>query len=136
MNNPKNSQKIALVAGIILATIFYLLSQYSNGLVVPSFCLLTGAGMIYAGGNLRSSSLRVKNFGIKTKAKIIDYEIKRSGGENTSKSYYPIVEFTTTDNETISHKLKLNEGSKKLNSIIDIYYLKENNEYKVIKDSK
>ena len=45
-------------------------------------------------------------------------------------------EFTTTDNETISHKLKLNEGSKKLNSIIDIYYLKENNEYKVIKDSK
>lgn len=136
MNQLKNSQiLVAITAGIIIIG-FLWLSQNKSNLIIPSFCFLVGSLLLHAGMSFRNSSLKIKNFGYKAQAKIIDYKARMSGGENIGRSYHPIIEFVTKDLEIVTHQLKLSEIPNKLNSIISIYYLEENQEYQVIKDSK
>ena len=96
--------------------------------------LIVGGGFLYAGIFIRNSNRRIQRNGIKTKAKIIDFvEERMKDADGDSFLYhFPIVSFTNQNGSVTTQKLDSSENPKKINQLIDIIYLKKNNEYEIM----
>jgi hypothetical protein len=99
--------------------------------------LIVGGGFLYAGFYIRNTNRRILTNGIKTKAQIIDFKkerIKDADGESFE-YHFPIVSFTDRNGIETTQKLDSSENPKRINELIDIIYLKKENEYEIIKDN-
>jgi hypothetical protein len=99
--------------------------------------LIVGGGFLYAGFYIRNTNRRILTNGIKTKAQIIDFKkerIKDADGESFE-YHFPIVSFTDRNVIETTQKLDSSENPKRINELIDIIYLKKENEYEIIKDN-
>lgn len=97
--------------------------------------LICGGGFLYAGFYTRNSNRRINANGVKTKAKIIDFKkemIKNADGASF-KHHFPIVRFTDRHGIETSQMLDSSENPKRINELIDIVYLKKENNYEIIK---
>ncbi|WP_242134275.1 DUF3592 domain-containing protein [Aestuariivivens marinum] len=96
--------------------------------------LIVGGGFLYAGYYIQNSNRRIQTKGTKAKAQIIDFvedQIKDFDG-NSHVYHFPIVKFTDKNGVEITQKLDLSEPQKRINELIDIIYLKKDNEYELI----
>ena len=99
---------------------------------------IVGGGFLYAGFYIRNTNRRILTNGIKTKAQIIDFKkerIKDADGESFE-YHFPIVSFTDRNGIETIQKLDSSENPKRINELIDIIYLKKDNEYEIIKDNE
>lgn len=130
-------QGIIFVFGIIIVILFIWINNNHNELVIPAAWFLIGIGFLYRGFSFWKSSHEIKENGIKTVAKIIDYKTTSIGSNNSSKkSYYPIITFKNQNGTELTQELKVSDTSRNLNKTIAIIYLKKGNDYEIIKDSK
>lgn len=99
--------------------------------------LIVGVGFLYAGYYVRNSNRRIQANGIKTKAKIIDFIEERSKDADGDSHLYhfPIVSFTDRNGIETTQKLDSSENPKRINELIDIIYLKKDNEYEIMINS-
>jgi hypothetical protein len=100
--------------------------------------LIVGGGFLYAGFYIRNSNRRIETSGIKTRAKIIDFVEKRNKDADGDSHIYhfPIVRFTDKNGIETTQKLDSSENPERINQVIDIIYLKKNNEYEIMIDSQ
>ncbi|WP_435138567.1 hypothetical protein [Formosa sp. A9] len=99
--------------------------------------LIVGGGFLYAGFYIRNTNRRILTNGIKTKAQIIDFKkerIKDADGESFE-YHFPIISFTDRNGIEMTQKLDSSENPKRINELIDIIYLKRENEYEIVKDN-
>ncbi|UKM65363.1 DUF3592 domain-containing protein [Flavobacteriaceae bacterium GSB9] len=117
---------------VIFSTFFYN-KELLGGLIF----LIVGCGFLYVGFYIKNTNKRIKSNGIKTKAKIVDFKkerIKNADGESYE-YHFPIVSFTDRNGIETTQKLDSSEKPKRINELIDIIYLKKENEYEIIKDN-
>lgn len=128
-------KKHILTIGIIILIIG--LNNYNKDLVGGFIFLLVGGFILFAGFYLRKTNNRIKTNGIKTKAKIIDFVEERiKNGDGESYLYhFPIVSFTDRNGIETTQKLDSSDKPKRINKMIDIIYVKKENEYEIIKDN-
>jgi hypothetical protein len=117
---------------VIFSTFFY-----NRDLLGGLIFLIVGCGFLYAGFYNRNSNSRIKANGIKTKAKIVDFKKERNkDADGDSYEYhFPIVSFTDLNGIETIQKLDSSENPKRINELIDIIYVKKENEYEIIKDN-
>ena len=98
---------------------------------------VVGSGFLYAGFYIRKTNRRIRANGIRTKAKIIDFiEDRNKDAVGDSHVYhFPIVSFTDRNGIKTTQKLDSSDNPKRINELIDIIYLKKENEYEIIKDN-
>ena len=110
---------------------------YNRDLLGGLIFLVVGFGFLYAGFYIRNTNNRIKANGIKTKAKIVDFKKERhKDADGDSYEYhFPIVSFTDRNGVETTQKLDSSENPKRINELIDIIYLKKENEYEIIKDN-
>lgn len=99
--------------------------------------LIVGGGFLYAGFYIRNTNRRILINGIKAKAQIIDFKkerIKDADGESFE-YHFPIVSFTDRNGIETTQKLNSSENPNRINELIDIIYLKKEDEYEIIKDN-
>ncbi len=110
---------------------------YNRDLLGGLIFLVVGFGFLYAGFYIRNTNSRIKANGIKTKAKIVDFKKERNkDADGDSYEYhFPIVSFTDRNGVETTQKLDSSENPKRINELIDIIYLKKENEYEIIKDN-
>jgi Protein of unknown function (DUF3592) len=120
----------------LLIVIFSVLF-YNKDLLGGLVFLVVGFGFLYAGLYFRNTNSRIKTNGIKTKAKIVDFKKKRNKDANgdSYEYHFPIVNFTDRNGVETTQKLDSSENPKRINELIDIIYLKKENEYEIIKDN-
>jgi len=96
--------------------------------------LIVGGGFLFAGYYIRNSNFRIQTSGTKTKAKIIDFvEERNKDADGDSHVYhFPIVKFTDKNGIEKTQKLDSSANPKRINELIDIIYLKKNNEYEIM----
>ncbi|WP_431124339.1 DUF3592 domain-containing protein [Flagellimonas flava] len=102
----------------------------------PIVFIIIGISFVYAGLWLSIANRTIRNTGIKTKAKIVDYiEEKRVDADGDGHIYhFPVVNFTNQQGDEITQQLTLSEKPKRTNQWIEIVYLKKENEYHIIKN--
>ena len=118
---------------IVTFSVFFYNQDILGGLVF----LVVGFGFLYAGFYIRNINSRIQANGFKTKAKIVDFEkerIKDADGDSYT-YHFPIVSFTDRNGIETTQKLDSNEKQERINEMIDIIYLKKENEYEIIKDN-
>lgn len=136
-NNRNYKRNLALLLFFIIFLLF------SN---IEIASLFFGGGFIYGGFYMRNYSKNIEKNGIKTKAKIVDFEIVEVKRRNRSNSpgrdqyekiklYFPIVVFKDQNRNEITHKVDSNTNFKQVNDLIDVIYLNSINGYQVIIDS-
>lgn len=110
---------------------------YNRDLLGGLIFLIVGCGFLYAGFYIQNTNNRIKANGIKTKAKIVDFKKERNkDADGDSYEYhFPIVSFTDQNGIETTQKLDSSENPKRINELIDIIYLKKENEYEIIKDN-
>ena len=113
------------------------LYNYNEDLIGGFIFLTVGCGFLYAGYYIRNINRRIQANGIKTKAKIIDFKEERNEDADGNSHVYhlPIVSFTDRNGIKTTQKLDSSENPKRINELIDIIYLKKENEYEIIKDN-
>ena len=118
---------------IVIFSVFFYNRDLLGGLVF----LVVGCGFLYAGFYIRNTNSRINANGIKTKAKIVDFKKERNkDADGDSYEYhFPIVSFTDRNGVETTQKLDSSENPKRINELIDIIYLKKENEYEIIKDN-
>ena len=118
---------------IVIFSAFFYNRDLLGGLVF----LVVGCGFLYAGFYIRNTNSRIKANGIKTQAKIVDFKKERTkDADGDSYEYhFPIVTFTDQNGVETTQKLDSSENPKRINELIDIIYLKKENEYEIIKDN-
>jgi hypothetical protein len=118
---------------IVIFSAFFYNRDLFGGLIF----LVVGCGFLYAGFHTRNTNNRIKANGIKTKAKIVDFKKERNkDADGDSYEYhFPIVSFTDQNGVETTQKLDSSENPKRINELIDIIYLKKENEYEIIKDN-
>jgi hypothetical protein len=118
---------------IVIFSAFFYNRDLLGGLVF----LVVGFGFLYAGFYIRNTNSRIKANGIKTQAKIVDFKKERTKDvDGDSYEYhFPIVSFTDRNGVETTQKLDSSENPKRINELIDIIYLKKENEYEIIKDN-
>ena len=118
---------------IVIFNAFFYNRDLLGGLVF----LVVGCGFLYAGFYIRNTNSRIKANGIKAKAKIVDFKKERTkDADGDSYEYhFPIVSFTDRNGVETTQKLDSSENPKRINELIDIIYLKKENEYEIIKDN-
>ena len=118
---------------IVIFSAFFYTRDLIGGLVF----LVVGCGFLYAGFYIRNTNSRIKANGIKAKAKIVDFKKERTkDADGDSYEYhFPIVSFTDRNGVETTQKLDSSENPKRINELIDIIYLKKENEYEIIKDN-
>ncbi len=96
--------------------------------------LIVGSGFLFTGLYVRNSNRRIQTNGIKTRAKIIDFVEEHSkDSDGYSQSYhFPIVSFTDQDGVHTTQKLDSSANPERINELIDIIYLKKENEYEIL----
>ena len=105
-----------------------------ENLIANILFLIVGGGFICVGFYIRNSNLRIQENGIKTKAKIINFvseESKNTDGYSNT-YYYPIIQFIDKNGIKTTQKLNSSTSPKQINKLIEIIYLKKDNEYKII----
>ena len=100
--------------------------------------LIVGCGFLYAGYYVWNSNRRIQANGIQTKAKIVDFVEERSKDADGDSYVYhfPIVSFTDLNGIETTRKLDSSENPKRINELIDIIYLKKENEYEIMINSE
>jgi hypothetical protein len=118
---------------IVIFCVFFYNQNLLGGLVF----LVVGCGLLYAGFYFRNTNSRIKATGIKTKAKIVDFKKERNNdaGGDSYEYHLPIVSFTDRNGVETTQKLDSSENPKRINELIDIIYLRKENEYEIIKDN-
>jgi hypothetical protein len=118
---------------IVIFSAFFYNRDLLGGLVF----LVVGFGFLYAGFYIRNTNSRIKTNGIKTQAKIVDFKKERTkDADGDSYEYhFPVVSFTDRNGVETTQKLDSSENPKRINELIDIIYLKKENEYEIIKDN-
>lgn len=101
--------------------------------------LFSGLGLIFTvvGVYFYAHFRRIAKNGTRTKAKIVDYEpevSKDSDGYRTT-YYYAIIEFRDRNGHSVIHKLDHASDRKYTSDAIEIFYLFEDGEYKVVTNS-
>lgn len=105
----------------------------SNLIVLVLFSVI---GVVFAaiGAYIMYRSNKIANEGIRTRAKIIDYESEvdkdMDGYETTY--YYPILEFTDKNGNIVKQKTDLASTSKIQTKSIEIFYLVEDGDYNIV----
>lgn len=108
-------------------------------LFVALFFMGIGLIMILAALEFMRKYEQMEVKGIKTKAKIIDFIAEREKNNHDSRGttyYFPIVEFLDVDGNKVVQKLDFSEESNRINTFINILYLKQGNEYDILVDKK
>ncbi|MFD2543722.1 DUF3592 domain-containing protein [Lacinutrix gracilariae] len=120
----------------ILVLLFWLSKSFEEYIGAVVF-LIVGSGFLFAGFYIRNTNSRIRANGIKTKAKIVDFKKERNkDADGDSYEYhFPIVSFTDRNGVETTQKLDSSENPKRINELIDIIYLKKQNEYEIIKDN-
>jgi len=110
---------------------------YNRDLLGGLIFLIVGCGFLYAGFYIRNTNNRIKANGIKTKARIVDFKKERNKDTDgdSYEYHFPIVSFTDRNGVETTQKLDSSENPKRINELIDIIYLKKENEYEIIKDN-
>ena len=117
----------------IIVLLFWLSKNYEEYIGAVVF-LIVGSGFLFAGYSVRNSNRRIQENGIKTKAKIIDFVEERTKDSDgySQLHHFPIVRFTDRNGIETTQKLDSSENPKKINKLIDIMYLKKDNEYEIM----
>jgi len=120
----------------ILVLLFWLSKSFEEYIGAVVF-LIVGSGFLFAGYSVRNSNHRIQTSGIKTKAKIIDFVEERSkDSDGYSQVYhFPIVRFKDKNGIETTQKLDSSANPKRINELIDIMYLKKDNEYEIMINS-
>ena len=118
---------------IVIFSVFF----YNQNLVGGLVFIVVGGGFLYGGLYFRNTNKRIKAHGVKTRAKIVDFiEERMKDADGDSHLYhFPVVNFTDRDGIETNQKLDSSDKPKRLNELIDIIYLKTDNEYEIIKDN-
>jgi hypothetical protein len=118
---------------IIIIGLYY----YNKDLIGGFVFLTVGGGFLFAGLYSRNRNNRILTNGVKTKAKIVDFVEQRiedvDGGYRLC--HFPIVNFIDRNGIETNQKLDFSDNPKRINKLIDIIYLKKDNEYEIIKDN-
>ena len=105
------------------------------------FAAAFGGMFLFVGISTRNAQRRVRAFGIRTQALVIDFTVKTgtqsANSHRMTYYHYPIVRFTDEDGIETTQQLNYTTQSNRLNEYIDILYIKHNeNDYEMIIDSK
>lgn len=101
--------------------------------------LFSGLGLIFmvVGIYFYTHFRRITKNGTRTKAKIIDYkpEVSTDSDGYSTTYYYAVIEFRGKNGDSVVHKLDHASDRKYKSNFIDIFYLFEDEEYKIVTNS-
>ncbi len=93
--------------------------------------VVSGIVFFSAGNYIWTKNLKIKNNGVKVVAKVIDY-YKDTSDDSTI--YFPIITFTDQEGNLVTQKLNSGSSFKVRRKTLEIYYLKTNGKYEVIRN--
>ncbi|MEN2412464.1 hypothetical protein [Flavobacterium mesophilum] len=141
--NKNFKQNAALLIFLALSILFLSCSFRVSETILY---MAMGIGCIYGGISMKKHIRNMETNGIRTKAKIIDFHIierwshfrkTRMRGRQKLKFYYPIIVFTDLNGNSITQQMPdANTNPQKINDLIDILYLKKENSYEILSNTK
>ena len=120
----------------IIVLLIWLRKSYEEFIGAFVF-LIIGSGFLFAGFYIRNSNRRIQSNGTKTKAKIVKF-VKERSKDNDGYSqihHFPIVRFKDQNGIETTQKLDTSANPKRINELMDIIYLKKENEYEILINS-
>lgn len=105
-------------------------------LIAPIFLIVFGGIFASVGYYIFNSNRKIEQNGIKTRAKIIDFVENRSRDSDghVDVSHYPVVTFQDKGID-VTQQLNTSGNPKTINQIIEIFYLREGDDYKIVINS-
>ncbi len=108
--------------------------------ITISQLLFSGLGLIFTvvGIYFYTNFRRIAKNGARTKAKIVDYEpeVSKDTDSYSTTYYYAVIEFRDRKGNSVVHKLDHASDRKFKRDTVEIFYLFEDGEYKVVANTK
>nr|WP_293304334.1 hypothetical protein [Allomuricauda sp.] len=135
--NQKTEKSPLRILRIIIPITYAILFFFFRDKIGAFVFLSIGIAFSWVGLHIWFSNRKIRENGIKTRAKIIDFaeEKIKDIDRESHKYHFPIVQFTDQNGLQVTQKIESSANPKRIKKPMDIIYWKKDNEYEIIENN-
>ena len=125
---------LRIIIPITYAVLFFFFRDKIGAFAVLSL----GIAFCWIGLHIWLLNRKIKENGIKTRAKIVDFAMEKVKDidRESHRYYFSIVRFTDRNGHQVTQKMESSANPKRIKKLMDIIYWKKDNEYEIIENNR